>query len=104
MKERVFIEDGKMVTHLSLDIEPLLNQNMEERLAQPKACQYKGKTLVKVASFSETDVNRLKNLGYNLLSPDPEEVKRALLYVQQNERYFLTVNGTPFAKKKTWWE
>ena len=49
------------------------------------------------------DIVRLKNEGYNLLSPDPEEVKRALLHIQSNERYMLTVPGTPIAKKQQKW-
>ena len=49
------------------------------------------------------DVQRLHNLGYKLLSPDPDEVRRALLYVQQNEPHLMTVNKKAFAKKRTTW-
>jgi hypothetical protein len=48
-------------------------------------------------------VVRLKNLGYNLLSPDPEEVKRALLYIQSEEKAHLSMPGTPISKKKQSW-
>jgi hypothetical protein len=49
------------------------------------------------------DVQRLINMGYNLLSPDPEEVRRTLLYIQSNEPDLLTVNKKPFAKVRTRW-
>lgn len=94
--------EDRIITHYTQDVEPILDANREKRNAQPEFGQYKG-NLVHALSISETDVIRLKNMGYNLMSPDPEEWKRALLYIQQNEPYHLVVNGKPFAKKKAIW-
>ena len=46
---------------------------------------------------------RLKNLGYNILSPDPDEVKRALLYIQSEEKALMVMPGTPIGKKRQSW-
>ena len=40
---------------------------------------------------------------YNLLSPDPDEWKRALLYIQANEPVWMTVNGKPIASFRQRW-
>lgn len=48
--------------------------------------------------IDEGHIVALKNLGYNLLSPDPDEWKRALLYIQANEPVWMTVNGKPIAQ------
>ncbi|MEN9839251.1 MAG: hypothetical protein RL177_730 [Bacteroidota bacterium] len=45
----------------------------------------------------------MKNIGYNLLSPDADEVRRALLYIQSNEPLLLTVPGKPFASVRQKW-
>lgn len=59
--------------------------------------------MVKVASIDMDHVEALKNLGYNLFSPDPDERRRTLLYIQQNEPVWMTVDGKPFASFKQRW-
>lgn len=86
----------------SYDNRQVLANNLAERNAAPETGRYKG-NLVKVGSIHLGDIERLKNAGFNLLSPDPDEVKRALLHIQSNERHLMTVPGTPIAKKKTQW-
>ena len=95
------LEDRLIVT-TTYDNSGVLDENKIQRNEKTKAEQYKG-SMVHVGKIHEGDVVRLKNLGYNLLSPDPEEWKRALLYIQQNEPHLLTVDGKPFAKKKAVW-
>lgn len=90
--------DSMMVTTV-YDREPVLRSNHIERA---EFSGYK-KDLVKVASLAEGDVLRLRNMGYDLLSPDPEEARRVLLYIQQNEPHLLTVTGKPFAKVRPKW-
>ena len=67
--------------------------------------RYKSKNcqLVKVANIHNGDIIRLKALGYDLMSNDPDERKRALCYIQENEPYLMAVPGKPFAKKKQVW-
>lgn len=93
---------GQMVVKTTYDNSEVLASNLEQRNAQPETGQYKG-NFCHVGSIHMGDIIRLKNIGYNLLSPDPEEVKRALLYIQSNEKHLLTVNGTPFSKKRKVW-
>ena len=91
-----------LVVRTSYDNRATLAENLLEKNAAPETGRYKG-NLVKIGSIHLGDVARLKNEGFNLLSPDPDEVKRALLHIQSNERALLTVPGTPIAKRKTQW-
>jgi hypothetical protein len=91
-----------LIVRTSYDNRALLAANLAERNAASETNRYKG-NLVKVGSIHLGDVQRLKNEGYNLLSPDPDEVKRALLYIQSNEKALLTMPGTPIGKRKQAW-
>lgn len=86
----------------SYDNRAVIAQNIMERNLAPETGRYKG-NLVRVARFHEGDVLRLKNEGFNLMSNDPEEVKRALLHIQANEPHLMTVPGKPIGRKKTQW-
>lgn len=92
----------RLIVQSTYDSSAVIEANREAQKQAQETGRYKG-TLVHVARIDEGDVLRLKNMGYNLLSPDPEEFKRALLYIQSNERDLLTVPGTPIAKKKQIW-
>jgi len=83
------------------DVSPILDANAADRAAQPETGKYmnQGSHQIKVGRISTVDVERLALMGYDLLSPDPEVVRSALLYIQKNEPQWLTVNGTPFAKR-----
>ena len=91
-------------TKVVYDVEPQLDSNKAERNACPEFGKYKGGSFHKVMSIDMNDIQRLKGLGYNLMSHDQDEVKRALLYVQSEEKYQMTVTGTPIARKKTLWQ
>lgn len=95
-------EKDELIVKTSFDNSAVLESNLRDRNSFPETGGYKG-NFVKVASIDEGDIIRLKNEGFNILSPDPDEVKRALLHIQTNERHLLTVTGTPIAKKKTTW-
>lgn len=95
-------EKDALVVKTTYDNSELMRANMEERNTSDTFGRYKG-NFVKIGSIHMGDVIRLKNEGFNLLSPDPEEVKRALLHIQSNEKHLLTVNGTPIAKKRLVW-
>ena len=91
-----------LIVKTTYDNSAVLAANQAQRNAAPETGRYKG-NLAHIGRIDLGDVTRLKNEGYNLLSPDPDEVKRALLHIQSNERYLLTVPGTPIAKKKIQW-
>ena len=91
-----------LVVKTSYDNRAVLASNLLERNAQPETGRYKG-NLVKVGTIHLGDVQRLKNLGYNILSADPDEVKRALLYIQAEEKHLMTMPGNPIGKRKHTW-
>lgn len=93
---------NKMVVKTTYDNSAVLEMNKQERAEKQDGMQYKG-NLVQVGRLHLGDVERLYNMGYDVLSPDPEESRRALLYIQSNEPHLLTVNGKPFAKKRVTW-
>ena len=96
-------ETDSLVVTTTYDPTATLEANKEARLTAPKHRISNGKVLVKVMEIEEGHIIALKELGYNLLSPDQDEVKRALLYVQNNEPYWMTVNGKPIAKFRQRW-
>lgn len=94
--------EDRLITETIYDNTDVLEANKADRNAAGETARYRG-NLVHVGRFHKGDVVRLKNLGYNLLAADPEEFKRALLYIQANEPHLLTKPGKPFAKKKAVW-
>jgi len=88
------------------DVNPVLEMNKAQRNAAPEIGKYRadGTGMIHVGRLHEGDVNRLFRMGYNVLSADPEERRRVLVYIQQNEPYLLTVNGKPFTKKRVKWQ
>lgn len=89
----------------SYDAQPVLDQNKEIKNAKSsKAIQKYDGNLVHAASFHPGDVDRLHRMGYKLLSADPEEVRRALVYVQENEPHLMIVHGKPFTKQRIKWQ
>ena len=91
-----------LIVKTSYDNRAVMADNIMTKNLQPETGRYKG-NFVKVGSIHLGDVVRLKNMGYNLLSPDPDEVKRALLYIQAEEKAHLSMPGTPIGKRKQSW-
>ena len=94
--------EDRLIVKTSFDNREVLKANMADRNAAPEHGRYKG-NMCHVGRVHMGDVVRLKNLGYDLLSPDPDQVKRALMYIQGNEKHLLTVPGNPIAKRKQMW-
>lgn len=92
-----------LVVETKYDNRAVIAENILTKNLQPETGRYRG-NLVKVATIHMGDVVRLKNLGYNILSPDPEEVKRALLYIQAEEKAHMVMPGTPIGKKRQSWQ
>lgn len=103
-QERTYIEsEDKVVVRTVYDPTETIEANKEARLTAPKHKISNGKALVKVMDIPEEHVIALINKGYNLLSPDPEEWKRALRYIQQHEPVWMTVKGKPIADFRQRW-
>lgn len=91
-----------LVIENAYDPSALIEQNRAEKAENGKA-RFKDAGLVKVASIDLDHIVALKNLGYNLLSPDQTEVRRALCYIQENEPDWMVVDGKPFAMWRPKW-
>lgn len=92
----------RIVVNTVYDNSDVLRVNAAQRAEKIDGPQFKG-NLVHVGRIDMGDIQRLKNMGYDLLSGDPDESRRALMYVQSNEPYLLTVNKKPFAKRRNRW-
>lgn len=96
--------DDKMIVRTTYDNTDVIEANKRAQNDSPSIGRYMGgDRLIHVGSIHEGDIVRLRNLGYDLLSPDADEVRRALLYIQSNEPQMLTVPGRPFAKVRPKW-
>lgn len=95
-------EKDRIVQRTTYDNSAVLAANLKQRNLAPESGRYKG-NLVHVGRIHMGDVERLRNEGYNLLSPDPDEVKRALLHIQSEEKALLTVPGNPIGKRRLAW-
>ncbi len=106
IKESVTYDETEdcLTVKTSYDAEPVLDSNkrIKNSLSSKAIKKYDGQ-MVHAARFHEGDIVRLKNMGYNLLSPDPAEVRRALVYVQSNEHHLMIVHGKPFTKQRVKW-
>ena len=91
-----------LIVRTTYDNSAVIANNILNKNLAPETGRYKG-NFVKVGEIHLGDIIRLKSMGYNLLSPDPDEVKRALLYIQAEEKAHLSVPGTPIGKKKHAW-
>lgn len=95
---------------MTQDVEPYLIQNAELRAKRTGPGKYKG-AMVLAASIPMNVVEMMR-LGqcctdgkrYNLMSTDFDERRRALVHVQTEHKALLTVDGTPFAKKRVKWQ
>jgi hypothetical protein len=97
-------QSDKLIVRTRYDNTDVIEDNKRAQNDSPSIGRYMGgDRLIHVGSVHEGDIVRLKNLGYNLLSPDVDEVRRALLYIQSNEPHLLTVPGKPFAKVRSKW-
>jgi len=96
--------EDKLVIKSSYDAQPVIDQNtaIKNSLSSKAIQKYKG-DMVHAASFHKGDVDRLHKMGYKILSPDPEEVRRALMYVQEHEPHLMVVHGKPFSKQRVKW-
>lgn len=104
MQEYLYDEQTKTLgIKTSYDPSAVIEANKEERAAGRSYIGSKGQRMLKVASIDLDHIEALKNMGYNILSADPDEVRRALLYVQQHEPCWMTVDGKPIAAFKQKW-
>jgi hypothetical protein len=100
---------NKIIVVRAQDVSQYLRQNKAERDATPEFGKYKG-FLPKAMSIPVNVIDMMyrgqcctDGKRYNLLSPDPEERRRALMHVQTEHKALMTVTGKPFSKKRASW-
>lgn len=94
--------EDKLVVQTTYDNTAIIEANKAAQNNASEFGRYKG-DLVHAGRLHEGDIVRLRKMGYDLLSPDAAEVRRALCYIQANESYLLTIPGKPFAKVCSKW-
>lgn len=111
IREKVIYDEqlDRLTIARTQDIQPYLEDNAELRSTRSEFQKYKG-NLVKAASIPSNVVEMMMrgqccNDGktYNLMSPDNDERRRALVHVQSVHRHLMTVNGNPFALRRNKW-
>lgn len=107
IKETFYYDESSdsLTIKSSYDAQPVLDQNksIKNDKSSKAILKYEG-DLVHAASFALGDVDRLHKMGYKILSPDPDEVRRALVYVQNNEPHLMLVHGKPFTRQRIKWQ
>lgn len=94
-------EAGKVVVTTTYDIEPALRQAEADRQAGGVVIGSKGQQMLKACEFPIEHIMRVKEeSGYDLLSPDPEQWRRALLYIQQNHERLMSTDKKVFTGRE----
>lgn len=97
--------DGKLIEETVYDPSEVIEANKALRASGDRhTIGSKGQEMVLAARVDMDHVLALRNMGYDLLSPDPQEVKRALLYIQAEQNDFMTMDGKPFARTHQKWQ
>lgn len=107
VETRVYDEQSDtLYVNTAYDPTPVIEANKRARAETPEFGKYNTSNsgLVHALRMTKDDVDRLFTMGYNLLSPDKDEFRRALMYIQQNEPWHIPVNGKPFARKRIKWQ
>ena len=104
MEKLHYEEDtDKLVVETIYDASAVIEQNAAIRADAPVTIGSKGQRLVLAMSIPEEHVVALRNIGYDILSADPAESRRAMLYVQANQQQFLTTDKKMIAERKQSW-
>lgn len=104
IEKRTYIEsEDKLVVQTIYDPTPVIDYNKAQKAEGRRYIGSKGQQMMHVARIDLDHVKALRNMGYDLLSPDPEEVRRALRFIQAEQQAWMTVDGKVIADKKQVW-
>jgi hypothetical protein len=105
MEKMEYIDaEDKLVVTTTYDASAAMEQAAILRADKPVQIGSKGNALVLAAVIPDGHIVALKNMGYDLLSPDPAEFRRALCYIQSEQANFMAMEGKPFAVHKNKWQ
>ena len=97
--------EDRLTVSTHYDALPVIDSNLRIKNSKSsKSIQKYNGDFVHVGRVHEGDIVRLRNLGYDLLSPNRDEVRRALVYIQENEPHLMLVHGKPFSRQKVTWQ
>lgn len=105
MEKISYIEsEDKLVIETSYDATDAIETAAAARAEGKVTIGSKGQELTLAAVIPEEHIVALKNEGYDLLSPDPAEFRRALVYIQNNQQKFMATDKKVFSVHKPKWQ
>jgi hypothetical protein len=105
MKQYIYDQlEDKLIEKTTYDATEVIEANKALRNSGERfTIGSKGQQMVLAARIDMDHILALKQMGYDLMSSDPAEVKRALLYVQSEQNDFMTMDGKPIAQRHQKW-
>lgn len=106
MEKVSYIEaEDRLVVETIYDAEPALIEAEQARQHGKVAVGSKGQELTLACVIPLEHITAIKNAGHgDLLSPDPAEYRRALVYIQQNQQLFMATDKKVFSVQKPKWQ
>jgi hypothetical protein len=95
-------ELDRLVVTTTYDAEPAMQEAEEARQRGGVMIGSKGQQMLKACVLPLEHIQRVKQeSGYDLLSPDPDQWRKALAYIQQNHQRFMATDKKVFTGRKT---
>lgn len=105
MERSTYIEsEDKLVVETIYDPTDAIETAAAARAQGKVTIGSKGQELTLAAVIPAEHIVALRNEGYDLLSPDPAEFRRALVYIQNNQQKFMATDKKVFSTVKPKWE
>lgn len=106
MEKVSYIEsEDRLVVETIYDAEPAILEAQAAREQGGVLVGSKGQQMLKACVIPIEHIQRVKEeSGYDLLSPDPDQWRRALVYIQQNHQKFMATDKKVFSTVKPKWE
>ena len=102
-QERSYIPElDRLVVKTTYDAEPAMREAEEARQQGGVTIGAKGQQLLKACVIPLEHILKVKEeSGFDLLSPDPEQWRLALGYIQQHHTRFMATDKKVFTGRKT---
>ncbi len=104
------VNSDQLIISRTQDVEPYIEYNKRIRNEAPSQGRYKDE-LPRAAHIPNIVVEQMmrgqcctSGKKYNLLSPDQDEVRRALMHIQEFHKELLLIPGKPFARQRVRWQ
>lgn len=106
MEKRSYIPElDRLVVETIYDAEPAMLEAEAARQQGDVLIGSKGQQLLKACIIPLEHILRVKEeSGFDLLSPDPDQWRRALVYIQQHHQKFMATDRKVFSVHKPKWE